>query len=189
MKKPTQFQLLLMVVVAALLGLSVYIAVVIFQQASAAADIGEQIALVDKDIAKVSSQYDVDALEAELQELESQVEESQFPGADDVENVIVLDLVITAEHNATVQIASFAPDTPKVVYLSGSGTQYLAYPYEVVVTAAGLPQVYSFLGEVEGNTPYATLVVNDVEVEYYPPTEDQAAYWLMGCDIVVYALP
>ncbi|MDY6917695.1 MAG: hypothetical protein SVP26_07080 [Chloroflexota bacterium] len=187
MKRPTPFQWLLVFVAAGLVGLSVYMVVLTVQHASAAADVEDQITSVESEIIKVSGQYDVQALQAELDQLEDQMEESQFPGTDDVENIEVLDLIISAEHNATIQVESFVPDTPVVVFLNGSEIEYKAYPYDVSVSAAGIPQLYAFLDEVETNAPYQTLVIDDVQLEYYPATEEEPPYWIMECDVIVYA--
>ena len=187
MKRPTPFQWLLVFVAAGLVALSVYMVVLTVQHASAAADVEDQITSVEAEIIKVSGQYNVLALQAELNQLEDEMEESQFPATDDVENIQVLDLIISAEHNAGLQVESFVPDTPIVVYLNGSAIEYKAFPYDVSVSAAGVPQLYAFLDDVESNAPYQTLVIDDVELEYYPATDEEPAYWLMECDVIVYA--
>jgi hypothetical protein len=77
------------------------------------------------------------------------------------------------------------------VYLNSNenddGTEYTAFIYKLEATATELSGLYNFLGEIESNASYESLIINNVELEYVPATEEVTAYWHMNFEIVVYA--
>ncbi len=187
MGKLSQLQLLLLVLMVALVGVAVYFVVVAVQQASAASDLESQIAEVESDIAQVSGQYNVDALQSQLESLQAELEEAEFPTQEEMENVRVLDLVIDAEHEVGIQVESFWPEDPTYVTLSDDERVYTAYVHVVTAMSSDITGLYQFLDEVESNIPFETLVIDRVALEFIPATESEAAYWSMGCDLIVYA--
>ena len=189
MKKLSQLQLLLLVAAVALIGLGVYFTVAIVQQVRAASDLETQVAEVESDIATIENQYDLDALEAELAALQSQVDAAVFPKSSEVENIQINDLVIYALQKTGVQGQSFIPDSPTDVYLNSNETLYKAFIYEVGATADKLPGLYEFLEQLEVDAPYETLVIKDVIIEFIVATDEQPAYWTITIDIIVYARP
>ena len=192
MKKPSQSQFLLLLIVAALIGVGIYFVVVTVKQASAASDLETQIADVEDQISSINSQYDIDALEGEIDDLYDDLEDSQFPEEEEVGTIAVLDVVSDAKEAAGVRIIyGNMPDTVRTVYLNGNendtGTEYTAFIYELEATAAELSSLYNFLHQIESNASYETMVINAVEIEYVTATEDEPAYWDMAFEIVVYA--
>ena len=192
MKKPSQSQFLLLVILAALIGVGIYFVVVTVKQARAASDLETQIVDVEGQIASIDNQYDIDALEGELDDLYDELEDAQFPKDDEVGTIAVLDVVEEAKDAAGVLIIyGNMPDTVRTVYLNGNendnGTEYTAFVYKLEATATELSGLYNFLDEIESNASYQSLVINAVEIEYVPATEQATAYWGMAFEIVVYA--
>ncbi len=192
MKKPSQSQFLLLLIVDALIVVGIYFVVVTVKQASAASNLETQIADVEGQIASINSQYDIDALEGEIDDLYDELEDSQFPTEDGVGTIAVLDVVSDAKDTAGVRIIyGNMPDTVRTVYLNGNendnGTEYTAFIYKLEATANELSGLYNFLDEIESNASYQSLVINAVELEYIPATIEEPAYWDMAFEIVVYS--
>ena len=192
MKKPSQSQFLLLLIVAALIGVGIYFVAVTVKQASAASNLETQIADVEGQIASINKQYDIDALEGEIDDLYDELEDSQFPTEDGVGTIAVLDVVSDAKDAAGVRIIyGNMPGTVRTVYLNGNendnGTEYTAFIYELEATATELSGLYNFLDEIESNASYQSLVINAVELEYIPATIEEPAYWDMAFEIVVYS--
>lgn len=191
MKKPSQSQFLLLLIVTALIGVGIYFVVVTVKQASAASNLETQIADVEGQISSINGQYDIDALEGEIDDLYDELEDSQFPTEDGVGTIAVLDVVSDAKDAAGVRIIyGNMPDTVRTVYLNSNendnGTEYTAFIYELEATATELSGLYNFLYEIESNASYQSLVINAVELEYIPASEQEPAYWHMIFNIIVY---
>ena len=191
MKKPSQSQFLLLLIVAALIGVGIYFVVVTVKQASAASDLETQIVDVEAQISSINSQYDIDALNDTLNDLYDELEDSQFPTEDEVGTIAVLDVVSDAKEAAGVRIIyGNMPDTVRTVYLNGNendnGTEYTAFIYELEATATELSGLYYFLNEIESNASYESLIINAVEIEYIRATVEEPAYWHMTFEIIVY---
>ena len=191
MKKPSQSQFLLLLIMAALIVVGVYFVVVTVKQARAASNLETQIAEVEGQISSINGQYDIDALEGEIDDLYDELEDSQFPTEDGVGTIAVLDVVSDAKDAAGVRIIyGNMPDTVRTVYLNGNendnGTEYTAFIYELEATATELSGLYNFLDEIESNASYQSLVINAVEIEYIHATVEEPAYWHMAFEIIVY---
>ena len=191
MKKPSQSQFLLLLIVAALIGVGIYFVVVTVKQASAASNLETQIADVEGQISSINGQYDIDALNDTLNDLYDELEDSQFPTEDGVGTIAVLDVVSDAKDAAGVRtIYGNMPDTVSTVYLNGNendnGTEYMAFIYELEATATELSGLYNFLYEIESNASYQSLIINAVEIEYIHTTVEEPAYWHMTFKIIVY---
>ena len=191
MKKPSQSQFLLLLIVAALIGVGIYFVVVTVKQASAASNLETQIADVEGQISSINGQYDIDALNDTLNDLYDELEDSQFPTEDGVGTIAVLDVVSDAKDAAGVRIIyGNMPDTVSTVYLNGNendnGTEYMAFIYELEATATELSGLYNFLYEIESNASYQSLIINAVEIEYIHTTVEEPAYWHMTFKIIVY---
>ncbi len=191
MKKPSQSQFLLLLIVAALIGVGIYFVVVTVKQASAASNLETQIADVEGQISSIDKQYDIDALNDTLNDLYDDLEDSQFPTEDGVGTIAVLDVVSDAKDAAGVRIIyGNMPDTVRTVYLNGNendnGMEYTAFIYELEATATELSGLYNFLDEIESNASYQSLVINAVELEYIPASDEEPAYWHMTFEIIVY---
>ncbi|MGB2798534.1 MAG: hypothetical protein WBC55_09805 [Dehalococcoidia bacterium] len=192
MKKPSQSQFLLLVIVAALIGVGIYFVVVTVKQARAASDLETQIVDMEAQISSINRQYDIDALNDTLNDLYDELEEAEFPEEDGVGTIAVLDVVEEAKDAAGVRIIyGNMPDTVRTVYLNGNendnGTEYTAFIYELEATATELSGLYDFLYEIESNASYESLIINAVEIEYIHATVEEPAYWDMTFEIVVYA--
>lgn len=191
MKKPTPRQFLLLVIVAALIGVGIYFVTVTVKQTRAASDLETQIAEVDGQIASIENLYDIDTLKAELADLEVELGNVTFPHEYVVQNIDVHDLVIDAEDAAGVVIYSYIPDSPTTAYLNGDedegGKEYKAFCYELTIVASELSGLYNFLHEIESNASYQTLIINAIEIEYVPASESGSPFWYMACDVIVYA--
>ena len=191
MKKPSQSQFLLLLIVAALIGVGIYFVVVTVKQARAASNLETQIADVEAQISSINRQYDIDALNDTLNDLYDELEEAEFPEEDEVGTIAVLDVVEEAKDAAGVRIIyGNMPDTVRTVYLNGNendnGTEYTAFIYELEATATELSGLYNFLDEIESNASYQSLVINAVEIEYIRATVEEPAYWHMAFEIIVY---
>lgn len=192
MKKPSQSQFLLLIIVAALIGVGIYFVTVTVKQARAASDLETQIVDVEDQISSINNQYDINALNDTLNDLYDELEDSEFPEEDEIGTIAVLDVVEEAKDAAGVRIIyGNMPDTVRTVYLNvnenDNGTEYTAFIYELEATATELSGLYNFLYEIESNASYESLVINDVELQYVPATEQATAYWAMTFEIVVYA--
>lgn len=192
MKKPSQSQFLLLIIVAALIGVGIYFVVATVKQASAASDLETQIVDVEAQISSINRQYDIDALNDTLDDLYDELEDSEFPEEAGVGTIAVLDVVEEAKDVAGVRIIyGNMPDTVRTVYLNGNendnGTEYTAFIYELEATATELSGLYDFLYEIESNASYESLIINAVEIEYIRATVEEPAYWDMTFKIVVYA--
>ena len=191
MKKPSQSQFLLLLIVAVLIGVGIYFVVVTVKQARAASNLETQIADVEAQISSINRQYDIDALNDTLNDLYDELEEAEFPEEDEVGTIAVLDVVEEAKDAAGVRIIyGNMPDTVRTVYLNGNendnGTEYTAFIYELEATATELSGLYNFLDEIESNASYQSLVINAVEIEYIRATVEEPAYWHMAFEIIVY---
>lgn len=187
MPKVSRGQMLLLALVVALIGLSAYCVVVVVQQVSGASELEGEIAEVEEAIAKINAQYDVEGLQAQLDSLKAELEQAEFPAEEDVEAVKVLDLVIDAEHDAGIQVDSFWPEDPTTVSLNDNGMTYTAFIHALTAMSADVAGVYEFLDAVETNSPFETLIIDNVALEFIPATEDEPAHWSTECDIIVYA--
>lgn len=192
MKKPSQSQFLLLLIVAALIVVGIYFVTVTVKQTSAASNLETQITDVEDQISSVNRQYDIDALEGEIDDLYDDLEDSEFPEEDEVGTIAVLDVVSDAKEAAGVRIIyGNMPDTVRTVHLNGNendtGTEYTAFIYKLEATATELSGLYNFLHEIESNASYQTLIINAVEIEYIPASEGEPAYWDMAFEIVVYS--
>jgi len=192
MKKPSQSQFLLLIIVAALIGVGIYFVVVTVKQARAASDLETQIVDVEDQISSINGQYDIAALNDTLNDLYDELEEAEFPKEDGVGTIAVLDVVEESKDATGVRIIyGNMPDTVRTVYLNGNendnGTEYTAFIYELEATATELSGVYNFLDEIESNASYESLIINAVEIEYIRATVEEPAYWDMTFKIVVYA--
>ncbi len=191
MKKPSQSQFLLLLIVAALIGVGIYFVVVTVKQASAASNLETQIADVEGQISSINGQYDIDALNDTLNDLYDELEDSQFPTEDGVGTIAVLDVVSDAKDAAGVRIIyGNMPDTVSTVYLNGNendnGTEYMAFIYELEATATELSGLYNFLYEIESNASYQSLIINAVEIEYIHTTVEEPPYRHTTSKIIVY---
>ena len=191
MKKPSQSQFLLLLIVAALIGVGIYFVVVTVKQARAASDLETQIVDVEAQISSINRQYDIDALNDTLNDLYDELEDSQFPEEDEVGTIPVLDVVEEAREATGVRIISaYMPDTIRAEYLNGNendnGTEYTAFIYKLEAIYPELSGLYNFLDEIESNASYQSLIINAVEIEYIHATVEEPAYWGMTFEIIVY---
>lgn len=187
MSRISRVQLLLLVLVIALVGLSAYCVMIAVQKASAASDLDSQVGDVQNQISKVNAQYDVEGLQAQLDSLQAEVEAAQFPTQEEVENIQVLDLVIEAQDEAGIQVESFWPDQPTAVSLNNNDTAYTAFVHAVTAMSANVSGLYEFLDAIESNAPFMTLVIDGVALELVPATEEEPPHWTMDCNVIVYA--
>ena len=185
MKRLSAFRLTLILMVLGVVGVSILFGVLAYQSYNKEDDLADQVDEVELNIARLEQISDIGSLEAELASLTAQLNDAQithFPSyVDDNE---MIDLIDESAATADVTIEYWATGGVSVQPIDGSASGYAVYHYRVEASGA-LSQIFTFLGEMEENTPYETMKLEDLGLTY----SDGSDSWSIQFDILVYAQP
>jgi len=181
-KRLSTFRLTFILILLPLVALSILFGVMAYQDYRDEESLADEVEAVELQIARLAQLHDIDTLEAELASLVAQLNDMPFPQY--VKDNVIFGLVQQSAVTAGVTIESWVIEGVTSEAIDGSALGYPVYYYEV--TASGtLPDIFTFLSEMEENAPYETIRLDEVELTYDTDSDS----WSITFEILAFAQP